>query len=355
MNVVGTRQIPRLLSGSPPPQLSSLSDLDELDIRLLAEIEGHPRESASALALKVGTSVNTVLNRLSRLINRGALVTTIWPRAAAFGFPFGASVGISARPRHVYSVASALSAHPQVEAVKMTSGRYDCVVTLSLRDLDDLFDFTGTVLGGIEGITNHDTMIWIRFLKERSAILTDAQEDSPPPKPASVVFDDMDLKIMMELDRDCRADIKPMAERLGISRSTAKSRIDRLLKAKAFSVVAAVNPACLGLTTRAILLLRVEPAKIASVGHYLGTCRESRYVIAVSGRHSVIAQVLCRDLAGLKEFTAKKLAGVPGIVSIETLIYDVSSGTPFFESRLPKLISSYRASFPGNMRQGKLQ
>lgn len=118
--------------------------LDEVNLRLLAELQDDPRLSMSALARRVGMSPPAVTERIGRLEQAGVIRgyrVEIDP--AAIGLPVSAWVRVRPGPGQLNRVAEMAAATPQITECHRITGE-DCflmrVYVPAVQDLESVLD-----------------------------------------------------------------------------------------------------------------------------------------------------------------------------------------------------------------------
>ncbi|RAY15650.1 Lrp/AsnC family transcriptional regulator [Actinomadura craniellae] len=116
--------------------------LDEIDVRLLAELQADADRTNVELARLVGLSPAATLNRVRRLKASGVIrrvVARVDPAAA--GFPLQVYVAVTlagAAPRTSRAFEDEVRALPQVIAADWVAGETDAILTIVARDVADL-------------------------------------------------------------------------------------------------------------------------------------------------------------------------------------------------------------------------
>jgi DNA-binding Lrp family transcriptional regulator len=128
------------------------ASLDENDLQLIQLLGDDGRRTYAELAQSVGMSESMVRRRVSALVDDGALffVTLVDPRE--LGFEIEAMVLLRVNLGELEQIATTLAARREVRYVAATSGFSDLACEVILRSVDDLYDFTTKVLGGLEGV-----------------------------------------------------------------------------------------------------------------------------------------------------------------------------------------------------------
>lgn len=120
------------------------SRLDELDARLLRELDAAPRVGVLELSRRLGVARATVQSRMDRLVERGVIAgfaPTLEPEALGYGVTAFATLEI--RQGRGQDVLAHLREIPQVLEVHTITGQGDMlcrVVARSNGDLQDVLD-----------------------------------------------------------------------------------------------------------------------------------------------------------------------------------------------------------------------
>ncbi len=166
--------------GPRSARLPNVPDVDATDARLLLALAEDPRASVMALSQRLGLARNTVLARLSRLENSGALAPLDRRvRPEALGYRLGAYVTVQVTQRGLAEVSDGLAQIPEVLEVTGLSGVADLLVQVAARDADDLWRITEQVLA-IPGVQRIDTALAMRrFLDHRLTPLLERAAGDP--------------------------------------------------------------------------------------------------------------------------------------------------------------------------------
>jgi Lrp/AsnC family transcriptional regulator for asnA, asnC and gidA len=132
-------------------------------------------------------------------------------------------------------------------------------------------------------------------------------------------MDDVDRGIIEALQKDGREPFRRIAERLGVSEATIRSRYARLRDADILQVTAVTNPLGLGFDAQAMIGIRTAgpPDPVAeAISHW----PEAEYVVATAGQYDLLVEVVCPDHHGLLAVT-NRIRALPGVVSTESFVY----------------------------------
>ena len=133
--------------------LSGQNIIDDLDKRIILELQEDARKSFKAISKKLNVAEGTIRNRLKRLIDLKIL--KLQARVDPFVFPHkvAAIIGVNLKERDHETKMRQIEKIPSVTSVWNATGRYDLffeVMADSLQDLNEiLFQKELNKIGGI--------------------------------------------------------------------------------------------------------------------------------------------------------------------------------------------------------------
>nr|BAL53994.1 transcriptional regulator, AsnC family [uncultured Chloroflexota bacterium] len=133
--------------------------------------------------------------------------------------------------------------------------------------------------------------------------------------------DRIDEILIEKLRKDGRMPFLQIAQELGVSPGMVRHRYQKLQEAGALKVVAVTNPLRLGLKTMALLGIRTDGTRMLEVAQQISTLEEVIYLVVVSGRYDLLAEVFCHDHEELLRFITEKLYKIEGVRETETFMY----------------------------------
>jgi Lrp/AsnC family transcriptional regulator, regulator for asnA, asnC and gidA len=139
--------------------------------------------------------------------------------------------------------------------------------------------------------------------------------------PVPDTLDDTDQHIIRALQTDGRVPFAQIAEQLNVSPGMIRLRYHRLLEMGYLKVVAITDPLQMGYTTMAMIGIRTEGDKMLEVADKIAALDEVIYLIVVSGRFDLLAEVVCRDHADLLRFLSEKLYPIAGVRETESFMH----------------------------------
>jgi len=131
------------------------------------------------------------------------------------------------------------------------------------------------------------------------------------------LFDEVDLRILEQLQDDGRKPFTRIAAEIGVSEATVRARIQRLTRRGVVKFVASVDPHSLGLVY-VRLAIRVQGAALTRATEAIAAIPEVIFLDVVSGGFDLMAEVVCRDPADLLRLLSDEIRAVPGVTQVET-------------------------------------
>ena len=141
----------------------SLGKIDDLDVRILSELARDASVSVPKLSKKINVNSSVVYSRIKRLVKRGLIRKfTIIINDEALGFNVKALTGINMDSKLRDNVLNELFKIPEVREVAEVTGRFDVLVTMNARSLDEMHQLISEKIGRIEGVQKTETFIEMR-------------------------------------------------------------------------------------------------------------------------------------------------------------------------------------------------
>jgi DNA-binding Lrp family transcriptional regulator len=134
-----------------------------------------------------------------------------------------------------------------------------------------------------------------------------------------MILDDLDYRLIALLRTNARTPVNKLALDLGVSRATARARIDRLVQGGAiagFTVVMASAPSH---GIRAITMVEVDGKHEAAVMKRLLGMPEVRQLHNTNGRWDMVAELEAPDVEAFDDLL-RQIRQIDGIASTDTSI-----------------------------------
>ncbi|MDW8040753.1 MAG: Lrp/AsnC family transcriptional regulator [Nitrososphaerota archaeon] len=130
-------------------------------------------------------------------------------------------------------------------------------------------------------------------------------------------IDEVDKKILKLLQEDARLPFLEMAQKLKLSESTIRKRVQALKERgviKRFTIE--IDPAKIGLNTVAIVGIDVDPSKLLEVAQKLCELKEIRCVATSTGDHMIMTEIWTKDGRELTKLISEKIGPIEGVKKI---------------------------------------
>jgi len=136
---------------------------DDLDLKILSELATDASISVPKLSKKINVNASVVYSRIKRLSKRGLIRKfTIVINDEALGFNVKALTGINMDSKLRANVLNELFKIPEVREVSEVTGRFDVLVTMNARSLDEMHQLISEKVGHVEGVQKTETFMEMR-------------------------------------------------------------------------------------------------------------------------------------------------------------------------------------------------
>jgi Lrp/AsnC family transcriptional regulator for asnA, asnC and gidA len=137
--------------------------IDDLDLKILTELSKDASISVPRLSKKININASVVYSRIKRLLKRGLIKKfTIIINDEALGFTVRSLTGINMDSKLRDNVLNELFKIPEVREVAEVTGRFDILVTMTARSLDEIHQLISEKVGHVEGVQKTETFIEMR-------------------------------------------------------------------------------------------------------------------------------------------------------------------------------------------------
>jgi len=134
-------------------------------------------------------------------------------------------------------------------------------------------------------------------------------------------LDEIDRSIIEALRQDGRVAFAQIAKQLKVSPGMIRVRYNRLVELGILKVAAITNPLRMGFKTMAMIGIRTDGNRMLEVAEKVASFEEVVYLIIVTGRYDILAEVVVKDHADLLRFITEELYSVEGVRESETLMH----------------------------------
>ena len=296
-----------------------------MDQTIVAALQADPRASWAQLGSSVGVSETTVLRRVQRLRDTGALVVVAAPDALLCGLGQPVLLEFRTAPGEAKALAEKLAMRADVRFVALLTGRNDVMCELVVPDrryLTRVLHHEIPAYGSVMGSTTNVVLKtfktgdqWSRGLLDADGGSTEQQEVRASAE--NHALDEMDLRLLEALGQDGRRSYADLSHELGLSETAIGRRVAALTSSRRLYFVAMVEPTRLGFEVEVLVHLRVEHGHLEDVATNLAALSPVRYVSATTGFSDLVFEAIFRDNAALYEFLTETLQELDGVREIE--------------------------------------
>lgn len=303
----------------------------DVDGRIAAALQLNGRASWSAIARGLGVSESTVLRRVTALHEQGRLRVIGVLDVLRCGLGVPVLVRLRCRPGTAHTVAEAIAARPQTRYATVLTGGADCAAELVLSGYHELVTLFGTDVDdadvlGVESMpvirtftSNHDWDPGLLSTETAQALRGGTVEpfEDRHREGAPETLDELDLAVVAALGEDGRMSFTELAGQIGASESTAKRRVDALVRRGALRFRTLAEPELFGFGVEFMVWLSVRPDRLDQAARALAAHHTTRYLSATTGSFDLVGQVALRHHGELYRYTTDVLGTLPGVRAAE--------------------------------------
>jgi len=155
----------------------------------------------------------------------------------------------------------------------------------------------------------------IKFALSKNGNTSDRDMSAP------AVLEGLNLKILEHLKEDGRATFSSIADKLGVSESTVRSRVSRMREQNMIQFITVTNPLAVGQSSWAMLGISVQSdVRVSSVAEYFSDLDEVVYAMRIAGRFDLLAEVVVDSPISLRNFLDKHCYESPMVSSVEPMM-----------------------------------
>ena len=144
---------------------ASTPELDELDLRIIGQLQDDGRKPTTEIARALRVPRTTVARRIERLVRDKIATIGVFANGPKIGLPVHAMILLEVTPNKYDAVVSEIAGLDAVRWVGITSGPFDVLIEAMLPSSEDLRHLLLERLAGIEGITRMQTAQVLKVAK----------------------------------------------------------------------------------------------------------------------------------------------------------------------------------------------
>jgi Lrp/AsnC family transcriptional regulator for asnA, asnC and gidA len=153
------------------PKSSVMADkIDDLDLKIIRELQKDARQSYREIADKLGVAEGTVYNRVNKLqgleVIKGFIPNIDYSK---LGYDLVALVGVMVEGGYLPEIEQKIAKESNVSAVYDVTGEYDAIIVAKFKNRSGLNDFVKRILA-MEHVKRTYTMVVLNILKEEHGV-----------------------------------------------------------------------------------------------------------------------------------------------------------------------------------------
>ena len=142
-------------------------------MKILFELTKNGNISVPTLSKKLGISASVLYSRIKRLVRKELIKKfTIEINESLLGINVKTSVGINRDPKLKEEIHKKLLEIAEVVSLYEVTGRFDIILRVYTKDLEDLHSVVMDKIGNIDGIQNTETFVELQKTDKDPAYLT---------------------------------------------------------------------------------------------------------------------------------------------------------------------------------------
>ena len=133
---------------------------DNIDLKILSELSNDSSISIPHLSKKINVNSSVVYSRIKRLIKRKLIERfTIEINNKELGYAVKSLTGINMDSKKRDNIIEELFKIREVREISEVTGRFDILVTMYARNLEDMHQLVSEQIGKIQGIMSSESFI----------------------------------------------------------------------------------------------------------------------------------------------------------------------------------------------------
>ena len=155
-----------------------MTKVDELDLKILSELSNDASISVPRLSKKIDVNSSVVYSRIKRLVKKKLIQRfTIVVNDLELGYEVKALTGINMNSKKRDHIIEELFKIDGVREVAEVTGRFDILVTMYSKSLDQMHKMVSERIGRIEGIQSSESFIEMKSRTKAMPYMTSKGND----------------------------------------------------------------------------------------------------------------------------------------------------------------------------------
>ncbi len=139
--------------------------IDDLDRKLIIELQENGREGYVSLAKKMGVVEGTIRKRIKNLLGKNLIKIVAVPDMRKLGYGFIGIAGIQVKMEDLRKVAEKLAKNEHICYLAFVTGRYDLMAIVVTKSPEELSQFIEREISAIPSILRTETFVNLDTIK----------------------------------------------------------------------------------------------------------------------------------------------------------------------------------------------
>lgn len=148
--------------------MTELPFLDDVNKRIIDQLQQDGRMSYAALAKRIGLSEAAARQRVQRMLDTGVMQIVAVTDPLTLGFRRQVMIGLKIEG-DMRTVAEKIAQIPEVDYVVMCAGSYDILAELVCADDEHLLGLLNDKIRTIDGVQSTETFMYLKLAKQTYA------------------------------------------------------------------------------------------------------------------------------------------------------------------------------------------
>ncbi len=145
-----------------------MAKVDDLDLKILSELSNDASVSIPKLSKKINENSSVVYSRINRLVKKKLIERfTIDVNNKELGYTVKSLTGINMDSKQRAVIIEELFKVPGVREVSEVTGRFDMIVTMYAKNLNEMHLLISEKIGKISGIIGSESFIEMKTQKKQ--------------------------------------------------------------------------------------------------------------------------------------------------------------------------------------------
>ncbi|MFJ6313574.1 Lrp/AsnC family transcriptional regulator [Pseudarthrobacter oxydans] len=303
----------------PAQFLGAHVDLDDLDLKLIDELQQNGRVPYAEVARRIGVTEKTVRRRVLQMIESRLITITAVTDPASLGFDFMALTLVRTdNSRSPVELAAELASLSEVDYVTVTTGPFAVQAELMGVSAAEIYEVVDEKIRTVAGVASVELLPYLRLHYQQARFAHHGRPEGIRPRE----LDHIDRAIVSYLAVDGRAPLLDLAHELGVSEAKIRFRYGKLIESGAVRVMCIVNPLRLGYRYTSWVLVNVgSTGRAQDVAEALTSLSAVSYVAVTAGRCDVLAEVVAGTGEELIAILDEQIRPIDGVAGVESWLY----------------------------------